>query len=98
VLAPSSGFDAPSAVESATAATAAADSAVIVAAMAIAMMATITNTMRTAADLMMIEGCDGCVSAPESEPQDSFLAFASTDFESSLTDDLLFGTSSSASS
>jgi hypothetical protein len=24
----------------------------------------------------MIEGCDGCASAPESEPQDSFLAFA----------------------
>jgi hypothetical protein len=67
-------------------------------AMAITMMATITNSMRTPADLVMIEGCDGCISAPELEPQDSFLAFASTDFESSLTADLLFDTSSSASS
>jgi hypothetical protein len=47
--------------------------------MAIAMMATITNTMRTPADLVMIEGCNGCASAPESELQDSFLALASTD-------------------
>jgi hypothetical protein len=66
--------------------------------MATAMMATITNTMRTPADLVMIEGCDGCVSAPELEPQDSFLALASADFESSLTVDLLFDNSSSASS
>jgi hypothetical protein len=95
-------------VESATAATAAADSAAMVAAtteeaaiadvMAIAIMAMITSTMRTPADLVMIEGCDGCASAPELKPQDSFLAFASADLESSLTADLLFDTSSSASS